>query len=67
MLIEPGVGVSIDEGLEGYQTRPGSPLRGAGVRLYRHGRYDFWTHRVPAGARIDIGAYQAPPQTPKTP
>lgn len=64
MLVEPGTGVSLEDGLECYHTQPDSPLRAAGVRLPSHGRYDFWTHPVPAGAMIDIGAHQAPSDNP---
>lgn len=60
LLADPGKAVSRSQGLEGYQTLENSPLRGAGVRLTGHGRYDFWTHPISAGAAIDIGAHQAP-------
>lgn len=59
-LADPGKGISRKEGLEGYQTLENSPLRGSGVRLTGHGRYDFWANPISAGAKIDIGAYQAP-------
>lgn len=60
LLADPGKAVSRTEGLEGYQTLEKSPLRGAGVRLTRHGRYDFGANPISAGDAIDIGAYQAP-------
>jgi parallel beta helix pectate lyase-like protein len=67
MLVEPGTGLSIDDGLAGYQTQPDSPLRGAGIRVPSHGRYDFWANPVPAGAPIDIGAHQAPSDNQTSP
>lgn len=66
-LTEPGRGLSRTEGVDGYQTLADSPLRGAGVRLTGHGRHDFWANPIPAGAAIDVGAYQAPSDNAPTP
>jgi len=57
-LAQPGIGESLFKGLEGYQTLPDSPLRSAGVRLDDHGNHDFWSHSVPRGEVVDIGAHQ---------
>jgi hypothetical protein len=67
LLADPGKGISRTEGLECYQTLENSPLRGSGVRLTGHGRYDFWANPISAGAKIDIGAYQAPSDNAATP
>lgn len=58
LLVKPGSGTSMKDGLEGYQTQPDSPLRSAGTRLDDHGNHDFWANRVPRGQVVDIGAYQ---------
>ncbi len=74
LLADPGVGRAMRDGLEGYQTLSGSPLRGSGIRLSGHGNHDFWANSVAGGAKIDIGAHQGPsdntdpsPQTAKEP
>jgi Right handed beta helix region len=70
LLVGPGLGKAMGDGLEGYQTLLESPLRMSGVRLVGHGNYDFWGNSVPRGLAVDIGAYQGeadkaeqPPQT----
>jgi hypothetical protein len=60
LLTDPGLGKAMKDGLGGYQTLSGSPLRGAGVRLKSHGNHDFWANPVPGGTTVDIGAHQAP-------
>ena len=60
LLIDPGMGQSMELGLNGYQTQANSPLRGSGTRLPSHSRFDFWANPVSAGQPVDIGAYQAP-------
>ena len=59
-LAQPGVGTTLREGLNGYQTHEDSPLRDAGIRLGDHGNHDFWGNSVPRGEVIDIGAHQGP-------
>ena len=58
LLADPGQAELIEQGVNGYQLLVGSPLIGSGSRLADHGRYDFWADPIPAGAAIDIGAYQ---------
>ena len=60
LFIDPGMGQSMELGLNGYQTQSNSPLRRAGIRLSSHGRFDFWANPVSAGLPVDIGAYQSP-------
>ncbi len=74
LLAEPGTGLNLLEGLDGYQILSDSPLRSAGIRLNDHGNHDFWSNRVPRGEVVDIGAHQAesdkadqPPQPVQTP
>lgn len=66
-LTDPGKGISRTQGLEGYRTLVDSPLRGAGIRLTGHGRYDFGANPISAGAAIDIGALQASSDNPPPP
>jgi parallel beta helix pectate lyase-like protein len=63
-LVDPGTGQTTRDGLEGYQTLDGSPLRNAGTRIHKHGSHDFWANPVPGGKKVDIGAYQAPSDKP---
>ncbi len=67
LLADPGTGQAMEDGLEDYQTLPGSPLRGAGIRLKGHGSHDFWANPVPAGTTVDIGAFQAPSDNAEPP
>jgi Right handed beta helix region len=60
LLVRPGAGKAMKDGLKGYQTLSGSPLRRAGTRLVGHGSHDFWANPVPGGRQVDIGAFQAP-------
>jgi len=64
LLKDPGTGQDSRDGLEGYQTLAGSPLKDAGIRIHKHGSHDFWANPVPGGKRVDIGAFQAPSDKP---
>ena len=41
--------------LRGFRLQPSSPLIDAGTSIPKHGKHDFWGHRVPRGAHMDIG------------
>jgi len=66
-LRAPGTGQTSRDGLEGYQTLEGSPLKDAGTRLSKHGSHDFWANPVPGGKRVDIGAFQTASDKPAPP
>jgi hypothetical protein len=58
MLVSPGTGKNGRASLDGYRTRPGSPLINSGKAIPGNGGNDkdFWGNPVPACGGTDRGA-----------